>query len=140
MQNKKEIKKCYKQMCKLLKKKFKCEHPSKEEMIAFVKKYHNQLDYVIVREHDDSEFEPGSPFSYMQYLLLFLNSPISSSHLAISTLPWREIVEILEIPEDAPRENWIDERFITLPPSPIEDEEEEEEEQEEEEVEEIPSS
>lgn len=105
------------EMMPLILKKYEGEHPTKEEMISFVKKYKDVLSYEIVREYEeDNPFYDHSTFvespcSYMQYLVLRLKSPSISvkTSLSISTLPWKEITDLLGITEKEAREKWVPE-------------------------------
>ena len=114
-------------MAKFLAKKMEGTHPSKKQMVEFVKKYKGILAYEVVREPDETPFEPGSEFSYFQYILLVLRPSQSGSAIHVSCLPWREIVQELEIPTGYAKTCWVDEGCLLPSEQEIEDEEIEEE-------------
>lgn len=110
--------KAAKSMLPLILKKYKGTHPTKSEMINFVKKYREVLSYKIVREYtDDNPFydqenpEIESPCSYFQYIVISIKSPYISpmTSMSISSLPWKEIVDLFGITEDDAKNKWVPE-------------------------------
>jgi len=114
MKYNKQHKKAIKQMIKLIKIKMEGKHPSKEQMIKFVKKYKNHIATKIIRPHFldilPDEFHPAS---YYQFLLFTIRvHPSSKSFISISCLPYKEINDILLLDENLYLDHWEEEENI----------------------------
>lgn len=84
---------------KLVEKKLNDVHPTRKEMVEWAKKYQRYIPRpLIFGEHEEGNpFEEGNPASWFQYLEFSINSCISVSCIKISSLPYRELIEIFQL-------------------------------------------
>ncbi|MHA1291124.1 MAG: hypothetical protein ACTSQJ_00480 [Promethearchaeota archaeon] len=98
-----------KKTLKLIKLKLQGIHPTKKQIVSFCRKYRQDIHPILVGDYNETEpFDEDDPdgASYYQYLLLTIYSPISSSHISVSSLPYRELIDLFKI---NPVEDWVDE-------------------------------